>query len=355
MSKTQINKGTEHHIGVLRAKISKLKREMDEARDIGKASSSGGYSVKKSGDGTVAIIGLPNVGKSTLLNRLTNSKSKVGAYKFTTLTVVPGIMEYKGATIQILDLPGIIEQASKGKGLGKRILSVARSADLILLMIDVFQPEIHPVLLKELRGIGIRPDENPPKTIIEKSKTGGISVTSLVELTKATPKLVKDILNVYKINSARVVIREDISADQIVDIILGNRTYVNTVTALNKVDLVNAGFINELKTRLKCDFIPISADADSNFDALKELIYQKLGFIRIYLRPKGGIADKVEPLIVKSGSMIQDVCDKLHRDMKNDFRYAQVWGNSAKFGGQRVGLTHSLLDEDIVTMITKNS
>ncbi|KKU14378.1 MAG: GTPase, partial [Microgenomates group bacterium GW2011_GWC2_45_8] len=53
-----------------------------------------------------------------------------------------GILEYKGATIQILDLPGIIEQASKGKGLGKRILSVARSADMILLVIDVFQPEI---------------------------------------------------------------------------------------------------------------------------------------------------------------------------------------------------------------------
>ena len=355
MGKTQINKATEHHLGLLRAKISKLKREMDEARERGKSSSTDGYDVKKSGDGTVAIIGLPNVGKSTLLNRLTNAKSKVGAYKFTTLTVVPGILEYKGATIQILDLPGIIEQASKGKGLGKRILSVARSADMILLVIDVFQPEIHPVLLKELKGIGIRPDEKPPKTIIETSKTGGVSVTSLVELTKVSPQLVKDILHVYKINSARVVIREDITPDQITDIILGNRKYVNTLTVLNKVDLVNAGFINELKTRIKCDFIPISADANVNVEALKELIYQKLDFIRIYLRPKGGKADKVEPLIVKNGSMIQDICDKLHREMKNDLRYAQVWGNSAKFGGQRVGLTHSVMDEDIVTMVTKNS
>lgn len=353
MGKTQKNKNTEHHLGVLRAKIAKLKGEMDEARERGKSSSSGGYEVKKSGDGTVAIIGLPNVGKSTLLNKLTNAKSKVGAYKFTTLTVVPGIMEYKGATIQILDLPGIIEQASKGKGLGKRILSVARSADIILLILDVFQPEIHPVLLRELRGIGIRPDEKPPRTIIEKSKTGGVSVTSLVKLTKATPKLVKDILHVYRIHSARVVIREDISADQITDIILGNRKYVSTLTVLNKVDLVNAGFINELKTRIKCDFIPISADANLNVDALKELIFQKLDFIRIYLRPKGGQVDKIEPLIVKNGARIQDVCDKLHRQMKNDLRYAQIWGKSAKFGGQRVGLTHSLMDEDIVTMITR--
>lgn len=353
MSKTQINKNTEHHLGILRAKIAKLRREMDEARERGKSSSTGGYDVKKSGDATVAIIGLPNVGKSTLLNKLTNAKSKIGNYKFTTLTVVPGIMEYKGATIQILDLPGIIEQAAKGKGLGKRILSVARSADIILLIIDVFQPEIHPILLRELRGIGIRPDETPPKTIIEKTKTGGVSVTNLVDLTKATPKLVKDILHVYKIHSARVVIREDISADQITDIILGNRKYVNTLTALNKVDLVNTGFIKEIKTRIKCDFIPISADADLNIAILKELIYQKLDFIRIYLRPKGGQADKVEPLIVKKGATIEDVCNKLHREMKQDLRYAQIWGKSAKFGGQRVGITHSLADEDIVTMITR--
>ena len=135
IAKTQVNKNTNHHLGILRAKIAKLKREQEDARNKGKSSSTGGYDIKKSGDGTVAIVGLPNVGKSTLLNQLTNSKSKVGSYKFTTLTVVPGIMEYKGAAIQILDLPGIIEQAAKGRGLGKRILSVARNADLILLMI----------------------------------------------------------------------------------------------------------------------------------------------------------------------------------------------------------------------------
>ena len=353
IAKTQVNKNTNHHLGILRAKIAKLKREQEDARNKGKSSSTGGYDVKKSGDGTVAIVGLPNVGKSTLLNQLTNSKSKVGSYKFTTLTVVPGIMEYKGAAIQILDLPGIIEQAAKGRGLGKRILSVARNADLILLMIDVFQPEVHPLLRKELMGMGIRPDEEPPETIIEKTRIGGVAVTNLVDITKISHKLVKDILHVYKIHNARVIIREDISVDQLIDIILGNRSYVGTLTALNKVDLVNKGYVKEIEDRLKCKFIPISADANLNLDTLKEQIYQRLDFIRIYLRPKGGHADKVEPLIMKNGSSVLDVCNKLHREMKKELRYARIWGNSVKFGGQRVGLAHSLMDEDILTIFTR--
>ena len=106
----------------------------------------------------MVLIGLPSVGKSTILNSLTNAKSRVGAYQFTTLTVVPGVMDYRGARIQILDLPGNIEGASTGKGLGNRVLSVARNADLILFIVYVFQPEAINVLRRELRTIGIRPD-----------------------------------------------------------------------------------------------------------------------------------------------------------------------------------------------------
>jgi hypothetical protein len=151
--KTQINKATEHHIGLLKAKIAKLKKEMEgdiHGKTISSKSRSGGYNVRKAGDGTIVLIGLPSVGKSTLLNRLTNANSKVGSYKFTTLTVVPGMMEYRGARIQILDMPGIIEGAASGRGLGKRVLSVARSADLVLLILDVFQPQHIDLLKREL-------------------------------------------------------------------------------------------------------------------------------------------------------------------------------------------------------------
>src|ERR671911_617512 len=278
--KTQINKATEFHIGLLKAKIARLRREMDEnthGKIVSTGGASAGFDVRKAGDATVVLIGLPSVGKSTLLNALTNAKSRVASYQFTTLTAVPGMMDYSGSKIQILDMPGIIEGAASGKGLGKRVLSVARSADLVLMILDVFQPHHFSLLKKELSEIGI------------------------------------------------------------------------------KIDLVNQGFLKEVQSKIGNNFIPISADANINISALKQAIYQRLDLIRIYLRTKTGETDYEEPLIIRNGSSVATVCNKIHRKMTRDFKYAQVWGRSSKFGGQKVGLDHTLVDQDVLTITKKVS
>ncbi len=351
MARTQINKATEHHLGLLKAKIAKLKREQEE--NIAKKSGmkSDGFDVRRTGDATVVFIGLPSVGKSTLLNKLTDAKSAVGAFQFTTLTVVPGMMNYKGANIQVLDLPGIIKGASTGKGLGKRILSVARTADLVLLILDVFQPYHEEVLVKELGNIGIRLNQLPPNLTIEKAAMGGIAIAQQIKMTNITEKHLKDILHLYGIVSARVVVREDVTSEQLSDFIAGNISYSKALTVLNKIDLVDKEFLTDLKTKIKSDVIEVSANTDINIEALREKIYEKLKFIRIYMRPKGEETDYKEPLIVREGDTVEDVCNKLHRRMKREFRYGMVWGKSVKFGGQRVGLTHILQDEDVLTII----
>ena len=353
MAKTQINKATEHHIGLLKAKIAKLKREQEENIIKKSGVKSDGFDVRRSGDATVVFIGLPSVGKSTLLNKMTKAKSTVGAFTFTTLTVVPGMMEYRGAKIQVLDLPGIIKGASTGKGLGKRILSVARTADLVLLMLDVFQPYHENVLVTELGNIGIRLNQLPPNITIEKAAMGGIAVAQQVKLKKISEKHLKDILHLYGIVSARVVIREDITSEQLADFIAGNISYSKAITIVNKVDLVDKKFLKELKKKIKSEVIEVSAESDINIELLKEKIYERLKFIRIYMRPKGGETDFKEPLIAREGDTVEDICNKLHRRMKRAFRYGLVWGKSVKFGGQRVGLTHILIDEDVLTIIKK--
>ena len=352
-ARTQINKATEHHLGLLKAKIAKLKREQ-EADQVKKSSKkSDGFDVKRTGDATVVFIGLPSVGKSTLLNKLTGSKSAIGAFQFTTLTVVHGVLEHRGARIQMLDLPGIIKGASTGKGLGRRILSVARSADIVLLVLDVFQPYHEDVLVKELGNIGIRLNQKPPNIVIEKSTTGGIAIAQQVKLKKMSEKLFKEILNVYGYTSARVVIREDIDSEQLIDFVTGNKTYAKAITILNKIDLVDDKFLKKAKKKIKSDVIAVSADSDINIVKLRDRIYEELEFIRIYMRPKGGETDFKEPLVIRKNSSVLDVCNKLHRQLKRDFRFGLVWGKSVKFGGQRVGLKHILLDEDVLTIIKR--
>ena len=355
--RTQINKATEFHIGLLKAKIARLKREMQE-NVHGKTMHTGGenvgFDVRKAGDATVVLIGLPSVGKSTLLNSLTNAKSRVASYQFTTLTAVPGMLHYRGAKIQVLDLPGIIEGASGGKGFGKRVLSVARGADLVLIVLDVFQPHHLGVLKKELAEAGVRLDEQPPNIVVEKTSMGGISINAQVPV-KASERLIKEIMRLYGLHNGRLIIREpNLTDDQLIDALNGNRIYIPSVVVLNKIDLVNPSFIQEVKSKIGSkdnNFVPVSADSGINIDVLKEVIYKRLEFIRIYMRPKGGETDYKEPLIIKNGATVQDVCNKIHRNMAKNFRYGLVWGRSAKFAGQKVGLDHRLYDEDVITIV----
>ena len=351
LAKTQYNKKTQHHIGKLKAKMARLKDEMELRRSKGPKTA--GYAVKKSGNATVALVGFPSVGKSTLLNKITNAQSEVAAYKFTTLTVVPGLMEYKGAKIQVLDLPGLIKDASKGKGRGKEVLSVVRSADMILLMIDVFETNIQ-VLVDELKTANLRLNQRPPDIVIAKKTRGGIIVNFTCAQSTLDEDLVRDMMNEYGYVNADIVIREDIVEDELIDYISGNRLFLPAIAVINKIDLVTPAYLKHIEKRLKgWKVVPIAAEKEVGIAEIKDAIFDSLKFIRIYMKPQGREADLVEPLVIKDGSDIGMVCDAIHRDFRKNFRYAMIWGKSARFPGQIVGLDHKVVDQDIVTVIVK--
>src|SRR5213594_2868749 len=349
MNKTQINKHTEHHFGLLKAKLARLRAELEASTSKGAGGSA--FEIKKGGDATVVLIGLPSVGKSTILNRLTNAKSKVAAYAFTTLTVVPGILRYNGADIQILDLPGIISGASSGRGRGKRVLSVARNADLVLLVLDVFQPGQVQLLRDELQAMGIRLDQRPPDVVVTKADKGGTAITSTVKLTKLSTSTIKGIMEIYGISNGGILVREDVTDDELIDVLTGNRRYVPSLVVLNKVDLVNEQYLAAAKKQIGSDFVPISAEKGLNMDLLTERIWETLDFIRIYLKRPDGEPDFEKPLILPAGSTLRDVCKKIHPRFSEGAKYALVSGPSVKYSGQRVGLDHMPVDKDIVTIM----
>lgn len=207
MARTQKNKATSQHLGILKAKLAKLRRELIAPAKGGGGPGGEGFEVPKTGDARVGFIGFPSVGKSSLLNLLTGATSLAAAYEFTTLTCIPGMLYYKGSKIQLLDLPGIIEGAKDGKGRGRQVIAVARSCDLILIVLDASKPASHKrIIEKELEGFGIRLNKKPPPVVFRRKDRGGISFSSAVQ-TELTLDLIKSVCAEYRIHNADFVVR----------------------------------------------------------------------------------------------------------------------------------------------------
>jgi small GTP-binding protein len=346
---TPYNKATQHHIGKLKAKLARLQDELDKRR--AKKGEAKGYAVKKSGHATVVLVGLPSVGKSTLINALTDAESDVADYAFTTLKVVPGVMHYKGAKIQILDIPGLVEGAAKGKGRGREVISVARSSDLILLMIDVFNIN-YELLVEELAKGGIRLNQFPPDISVNRKDRGGISISSTVKLTNMDESMITAIYREYGFINAEILIREDITQDRLIDSIAKNRVYIPAMIILNKIDLVDKENLDDIiKTLEGLPVLPISAMEGTGLEILRKKLFENLEFVSIFMKPQGKRVDYDEPMIIKKSSTVGDVCDIIHRTFRKRFRYANIWGESAKFPGQTVGLRHVLMDGDVITIV----
>ncbi|XP_071449418.1 uncharacterized protein [Hetaerina americana] len=298
-------------------------------------------------------MGFPSVGKSTLLSNLAGVYSEVAAYEFTTLTTVPGCIKYKGAKIQLLDLPGIIEGAKDGKGRGRQVIAVARTCSLIFIVLDVLKPLQHKKLIEhELEGFGLRLNKRPPNIGFRKKDKGGINLQQLVTQTELDLDMVKTILAEYRISNADITLRYDATSDDLIDVIEGNRVYIPCIYLLNKIDQIS---IEELDVIYKIPHcVPISAHHKWNFDDLLEKMWLYLKLIRIYTKPKGQLPDYAAPVVLHSDRRsIEDFCNKLHRTIAKEFKYALVWGSSVKHQPQKVGKDHILNDEDVVQIVKK--
>ena len=345
MRKWQYNKATEKAFAITKSQISKLREKME--KQAAKKGGGTGFQVKKTGDATVVLLGFPSVGKSTLLNRITGAKSKIAAYAFTTLTVVPGLLEHKQAKIQILDVPGVVAGAASGKGRGKEVLAVLRNCDLVLVLIDAMHPEHYKAILKEVYDIGVRINQMPPVVKLAKKSRGGIDISTTLPV-EITHETITEILKSFRINNADVVIRSPVTIDTFIDAVEGNRKYIPAVTVVSKFDLLDEFQQQAFAEKFNFD-IAVSAEKNTNIDQLKDLIYSKLRFIRVFLKEVGKKADLEVPMIVRKGTTIRDICNRIHRDFVKKFKYAKVWGKSAKFPGQQFkNLEKKLVDGDVL-------
>lgn len=367
MAKTQKNKATNSHLGSLKAKLAKLRTELlTEGQTGGGGGGGEGFGVARSGDGRVALIGFPSVGKSTMLSQLTETESETNAVEFTTLTCIPGNLLYNDVRIQLLDLPGIIEGAAHGKGRGREVIAVAKSADMILMVLDAGREagnRHREILENELTTVGLRLNRVPPDIYFRKKAGGGISFNSTIRLTQLGEdpyKTVYTILHEYRIHNAEVLFREDVGVDELIDVIEGNRKYIKCLYVYNKIDVISIEDVDAL-ARKENSVVIACAHGDRpalNFDHLLATMWNYMGLTRIYTKRRGRAPDFIEPVVLsaeRKGITVESACQSISTDMLENFNYAWVWGVSTKYDPQRVGKEHVLQDEDVLQIIPKTA
>ncbi|KAF2457273.1 GTP-binding protein 1 [Lineolata rhizophorae] len=338
----------------IKDKLARLRAQLLEPAPGAGSGGGSGFDVSKSGDARIALVGFPSVGKSTFLSKITKTKSEVAAYAFTTLTAIPGVLEYGGAEIQVLDLPGIIEGAAEGKGRGRQVISAAKTSDMIVMVLDATKRAEQRALLEgELEAVGIRLNRDPPNIYLKPKKAGGMKITFQAPPKILDEKMVFNILRDYKLLNCEVLVRDEYATvDDLIDVIMkDHRKYIKCLYVYNKIDSISVEFLDELAR--EPNTAVMSCELDLGIQDVVDRCWEELRLIRIYTKRKGVEPDFSEALIVRNGSTIENVCDQVHRTLKETFKYALVWGQSARHVPQRVGLGHVVADEDVVSIVAK--
>jgi small GTP-binding protein len=268
------HKGGEALRANLRTRLKKFKEKIEARKKIGGGSGGGKLTFKKE-DMQYVIAGLPNTGKSSLFNILTNQSSIVSDIPFTTYEMNLGTTEFENTKIQTIDMPPFPNEDK----------STINNTDCILVTINSIDQ-------------------------IEESKKYSL------------------------------------------------RTRAKIIFVFTKIDLRTDQEKRKIEATLKSKFKKEKVIFFSNIDYtneelqnLKKEIFFSFPIIRIYTKEPKKEASKI-PMIMKEGSTLGDVAEKILKGMSKKIKRARIWGPSSKFPGQTIGIERVLKDKDTVEFQT---
>ena len=331
------HKGSENLRAGIKQKLAKFRAllEKDRQKSKGKGTK---VILKREGAAQVILVSTTNAGKSSLLKQLTNANPKIQDYEYTTKKPEMGILDYKGVQIQIVEMPSIYEDFAY-KGLGPTYFSLMRSANLIVYVIDLTKDakEQMKILNTEFEKVNIRLNKPLPPIEIKKTGTGGIEFSGQNFL-RFDIKKARQMLKESGYHNALVNLFGPVNIEQFADALNESITYLPLLIVYNKSDLgIKRG---------------ISALTGEGIEKTKTEIWRALNMIKVYTKQPGKEKD-YPPIALKSQSLVKDLAAQVHKDFLKKFKFARVWGKSAKHQGQRVGLEHRLQDEDVVELHLK--
>lgn len=318
------HKGAEKMRSDLNRRISELKSEIEKQKMQGSKKGAGAPSmyIRKDGTGQIVIVGLPNSGKSWFLNKIVGKKiAEETPYPFATKEPAPGMFDYDGAQIQLVELPALIEGSSEGKAQGREIIGVIRNADAIVFTIT--SDEDKALLLGELSKSYIYINKSRPPIKVTVSSFPGIQISGKEYLAFPMEQLEGYLKNSGFSNAQVIVFGKINSLDEVAE-------------ALNeKIVYRPAIFVNPYEVT---DHLVVN---------IKDQMFLMLGKMLVFTKKPGHDADMSDPLSVPKGATVLDVAKILHKDFAKNLKFAKVWG-STKFEGQRVGPEYVLKNKDIV-------
>jgi len=188
--------------------------------------------------------------------------------------------------------------------------------------------------------------------IIRRGGGAGLQMIGGGTLVGCTLEDVKRLLANYRINSALLRIRGKVTLENIEESLFSSLVYKPTILVANKLDVKGAE-VNLIQLRRfmkdsEIPLIPISCKNNRGLERLGDFIFQMLRIIRVYPKEPGLKEPSPKPLVIEEGSTVIEAAKRLHSKLYKEFRYARIWGPSAKYPGQRVGPTHVLRDGDII-------
>ncbi len=286
------HKGTDHLKADLRRKLSKLK---EVATQKGHGKQTDIFYVPHTGAGQVVLLGVPNCGKSAIVDALTNAKVTVAEFPFATTAPVPGMVQFEDVQFQLIDMPPVTaDYIAPGQ------VTTYRNCDLIAIVID------------------------------------------LADMPKEQLQICLDFLE-----SRNLILDKDTAATDG----QGNTLARPAFCICTKTDSAPADTLDELRNscRYNFEFFPVSIETSEGIEQLPAKLFGQLGIIRIYSKPPGKKPDFTDPFTLRAGSTVLDLAHTIHRELAEKLKSARLWGTGVH-DGQNVHKTHILHDKDIVEL-----
>lgn len=279
----------------LKTRIKEAKAELAAEKAAPKKAKT--YKFPRQGAGQVVILGGPNAGKSRVLAELTSAKPEVAPYPFTTREPQPGMMPWEDVTVQLIDMPPITDTFFE-----TYITNIVRVADGVVLCFDGSSDDAPDQTAEVIRQIESR------KTLLARESG-----------------FLEDDLTQVQVKTLFVVTRAD--------------------------DPGCADRLAYFEEMLPGRFTPLLVEFDrpETVKALRDAIYSMLGVMRVYTKAPGKPADYKAPFTLPTGATVEDLAEKVHKDLAAKLTHARIWG-SGVHDGQSVGREHVLADRDLVEL-----